>query len=241
MIFRGPSSPWSYHWFYIWNPCRCLALQAIPLFELNFLFCFVLLIHGSLLPVSKVWDLCITLESSPSPYSPSGVNFWNSMYYLTSFHGPCRSCTWRSLFTIDHLWIDLPFPGVLSLSRPLSLPFLSFFLPPSLPLSLPSFFLFLLNWRGNASMQSPLSVLLGQSCPTLCSTMDCRPSGSSVHGILQTGILEWVAISSSGDLRNPRIECAPLVSPALTAKFFTSVPPGSPYTFILGFKNLFAP
>ena len=33
-----------------------------------------------------------------------------------------------------------------------------------------------------------------QSCPTLCDPMDCSPPGSSVHGILQARILEWVAI-----------------------------------------------
>ena len=32
-------------------------------------------------------------------------------------------------------------------------------------------------------------------CSTLCDPMDCSPSGSSVHGILQAGILQWVAIS----------------------------------------------
>ena len=36
-----------------------------------------------------------------------------------------------------------------------------------------------------------------QSCLTLCNTMDCSLSGSSVHGILQARILEWVAIPSS--------------------------------------------
>ena len=36
-----------------------------------------------------------------------------------------------------------------------------------------------------------------QSCSTLCNTMDCSPSGSSVHEISQTRILEWVTISSS--------------------------------------------
>ena len=36
-----------------------------------------------------------------------------------------------------------------------------------------------------------------QSCPTLWDSMDCSPSGSSVHGILQARILEWVAISFS--------------------------------------------
>ena len=36
-----------------------------------------------------------------------------------------------------------------------------------------------------------------QLCLTLCSPMDCSPPGSSVHGILQTRILEWVAMPSS--------------------------------------------
>ena len=34
-----------------------------------------------------------------------------------------------------------------------------------------------------------------QSCPALCDPMDCSSPGSSVHGILQAKILEWVAIS----------------------------------------------
>ena len=34
-------------------------------------------------------------------------------------------------------------------------------------------------------------------CPTLCNPMDCSPPGSSVHGILQKRILEWVAVSFS--------------------------------------------
>ena len=36
-----------------------------------------------------------------------------------------------------------------------------------------------------------------QSCPTLCNPKDYSPPGSSVHGILQARILEWIAISSS--------------------------------------------
>ena len=36
-----------------------------------------------------------------------------------------------------------------------------------------------------------------QSCPTFCDSMDCSPPGSSVHGILQAGIREWVAPPSS--------------------------------------------
>ena len=39
-----------------------------------------------------------------------------------------------------------------------------------------------------------------QSCPTLHDPMDCSPPGSSVHGILQARILEWVAIAFSDSL-----------------------------------------
>ena len=45
---------------------------------------------------------------------------------------------------------------------------------------------------------------VAQSCPTLCDPMDCSPPGSSVHGILQARILEWVAISSSRRSSQPR-------------------------------------
>ena len=49
--------------------------------------------------------------------------------------------------------------------------------------------------------------LLGQSVPlTLCSSMDCSPRGSSVHGISQARILEQVAISSSRGSSYPEIE-----------------------------------
>ena len=42
-------------------------------------------------------------------------------------------------------------------------------------------------------------VLVTQSCPTLWDLMDCSPPGSSVRGILQTRILEWVVIPFSRD------------------------------------------
>ena len=43
-----------------------------------------------------------------------------------------------------------------------------------------------------------------QSCPTLCDPMDCSLPGSSVHGILQARILEWVAMPSSRASSRPR-------------------------------------
>ena len=46
------------------------------------------------------------------------------------------------------------------------------------------------------------------------------PSGFSVHGIFQAGILEWVAISHSGDLPDPGIEPTSPASPALADGFF---------------------
>ena len=42
---------------------------------------------------------------------------------------------------------------------------------------------------------SPCFCLVAKSCPTFCDPMDCNPPGSSVHGIFQARILEWVAIS----------------------------------------------
>ena len=43
-----------------------------------------------------------------------------------------------------------------------------------------------------------------QSCSTLCDPMDCSPSGSSVHGILQARIMEWVVISFSSGASQSR-------------------------------------
>ena len=63
-------------------------------------------------------------------------------------------------------------------------------------------------------------MLVAQSCPTLCDPRNCSLPGSSVHGISQAKILEWVAISFSRDLSNPGTE---LGSPALQAE-----PPGKP-------------
>ena len=52
--------------------------------------------------------------------------------------------------------------------------------------------------------------------------MDCSLLGSSVHEISQTRMLEWVAISFSGDLPDPGIEP---VSLALAGRFFTTEQP----------------
>ena len=68
-------------------------------------------------------------------------------------------------------------------------------------------------------------VLVAQLYLTLCNPMDCRLPGSSVHGIFQSRILEWVVIPSLGVLPDPGIEPA---SPALAGGFFTAQPLGKP-------------
>ena len=46
--------------------------------------------------------------------------------------------------------------------------------------------------------------LVTKLCVTLCHPMDCSPPGSSIHGIFQARILEWVAISFSRGSSQPR-------------------------------------
>ena len=65
-------------------------------------------------------------------------------------------------------------------------------------------------------------VLLAQSCPTLCDPTDCSLPGSSVHGILQARILEWVAIPFSRGYSYPGLKPR---SPALKADSLPSEPP----------------
>ena len=77
-------------------------------------------------------------------------------------------------------------------------------------------------------------------CVWLCNPIDCSPPGSSVYGIFQARILEWVAISYSRELLNPRIETQSLGSPALAGRFFTTVLPGNHLTKRLYWKEAFS-
>ena len=68
---------------------------------------------------------------------------------------------------------------------------------------------------------------VSKSGPTLCDPMDCSSPDSSVPGISQARIPEWVAIPFSMEsFSNPGIE--PL-SPALAGRFFTIELPGKPF------------
>ena len=81
-----------------------------------------------------------------------------------------------------------------------------------------------------------VKVLVAQSCSTLCDHMDYSPPGSSVYGILQARILEWVAISFSRSI------------PYLLARFHShhlllssmsfSQPTGTLRTFLWGWNKL---
>ena len=69
-----------------------------------------------------------------------------------------------------------------------------------------------------------MRVKLLQSCLTLCNPLDCSPSGSSVHGILQARILEWVAVSSSKESSRPRDQ----TSISIAGRFSAVEPLGKP-------------
>ena len=76
-----------------------------------------------------------------------------------------------------------------------------------------------------------------QSCPTLCNPMDCRPQGSSIHGIFLARTLEWVAISSSRGsswLRDrTRVSCVSCIA----GRLFTTEPPKIMYNLETGMKT----
>ena len=79
-------------------------------------------------------------------------------------------------------------------------------------------------------LQTPCeSVLVSQSCPTLYDPMDCSPPVSSVHGISQAGILEWVAILFSRVLPDLGIKPG---SPALQVDSLPSEPPRKPRSLV---------
>ena len=69
---------------------------------------------------------------------------------------------------------------------------------------------------------------VAQSCPTLSNPMDCRTPDSSVHGILQTRILEWVAMASSRGSSWPRDWTGVSCISYNAGSFFITMPPDKP-------------
>ena len=76
----------------------------------------------------------------------------------------------------------------------------------------------LLGRKAMTNLKKKVKVLIAQLCSTLCDPMHCSLPGSSVHGILQARILEWVAIpfsrGSSRTRDRTRVSC-------ITGRFFT--------------------
>ena len=70
------------------------------------------------------------------------------------------------------------------------------------------------GYRADSAILGHGSISISQSCSILCDPMDRRPPGTSVRGILQARVLEWVAVSFS--LRSGRnyLNC----QPSLTCK-----------------------
>ena len=86
-----------------------------------------------------------------------------------------------------------------------------------------------LSWRMLSIYFASMWSEVAQSCPTLCDPMVCSLSASSVHGIFQARILEWVAIAFSRDLpyqgSNPGLlHCR--------QTFLPSEPPGKHFTIM---------
>ena len=80
-----------------------------------------------------------------------------------------------------------------------------------------------------------------QLCSTLCDPMDCSPPGSSVHGILQARILEWVAMPSSRGSSRPRDRTCISCGSCTAGGFFTAEPMGKPWCTYLHVANLCEP
>ena len=76
----------------------------------------------------------------------------------------------------------------------------------------------MLHWRGNSS-RAETGFVIPSAVPKracvyamLCDPGGCSPPGSSVHGLLQARVLEWLAMPPPGDLPNPGINPVSLTS-----------------------------
>ena len=89
-------------------------------------------------------------------------------------------------------------------------------------------------WRPTGDFHVCIRSVL-QSCPALCNPMDCSRPGSSVHGILQTRVLEWVVISFSRGSSPPRdwthVSC-------IAGRFFTNERLGKLHVVLSDYKAI---
>ena len=85
----------------------------------------------------------------------------------------------------------------------------------------------------------PAAAKLLQLCWNLYNSMDCSLPGSSVRGILQARILEWVAMPSSRGSSRPRDPTHIFYGSCIAGVFFTTEPPGSPVYFLTALNSLY--
>ena len=84
-----------------------------------------------------------------------------------------------------------------------------------------------------------MHVKLLQSCMILCDPMNCSLPGSSVHGILQARILEWVVISSSrGSSLTQGLKPGLLCLLHWQAGSLPLAPPGKPHIHVNAYHNI---
>ena len=153
-------------------------MQAVHLESDTFLVC---LNHALSTEKEEVMGLCIgevSQPTSPARTLPSG---------LPTSPGGCwpRPGLWRPQAPSAHPWIGHP-PCLCSLKASGA-----FQKPPAVPIKP-------LGEAGAGEGRFAFSPGCAQSWPTLCDPVYCSPPGSSVRGILQARILEWLAISSRG-------------------------------------------
>ena len=80
---------------------------------------------------------------------------------------------------------------------------------------------------------------VAQSCPTLWDPMHCISPGSSVHGILQARILEWVFISSSRGSSPPKDRTHVSCISFIVGRFIITEPLGKPNLYLWDNSILF--
>ena len=119
---------------------------------------------------------CLVAQLYPTVCSPMDCSLPGS-----SVHGilQARMLGWVAIFPSPG---DLPHPGIKPRSPPLQADAVSSF--------------YNLIYLGSLSIFESESIC-HSACVTLCDPMDCSPPGSSVYGILQASILDWVAIPFS--------------------------------------------
>ena len=132
-------------------------------------------------------------------------------------------------FSRQEYWSGLPFPPSGDLPDP--------GIEPTCPVSpaLPGWFSTAWAIREAPMGRLKAKAKVAQSCPILCDPMDCSPPGSSLHGIFQLRILEWVAISFSRGSSQPRdltwASC-------IIRGFLTAEPPGKPFYCVIAGHNV---